>query len=639
MICPCVLKLAFTGTAASNIDGNTLHSAFGFSFDNKHYSLSDKCRDQKRAVLKNLKIVIIDEISMVKSDMLYQLDLRLQEITERTGAPFGGVAVFAFGDMMQLRPVMGMFICEDPIGIEYQVTHAINPRWKMFTSLILEINHRQGNDRVYAELLNRIRIGKHTQDDVELLETRVRPLGHQDLKHASLFIVCKKVDCSRLNIDYLSKLPGDVTCIKAIHHHPTQKNYKPFIEPKEGEVASTSFMNELILKLGAKVIMIHNIDTPDKLTNGQLGVLVDMIKTNDGDINKLVIKLNNKSAGILNRRNHPGLSMKYPECVFIERVTNQYALRKKSGDVGSSAIVIQFPVKLAFAITSHKIQGQTIPMPLTVVLDIDSVFDDGQAHVMLCRAQQITQVYILNKMDESKIRTSKIGLEESDRLAKISMNANPTLWLSNSQETLKVMSLNCAGLIAHYKDIAAGNMVLNGDIIHLIETSLKDEEESPLILPGFECHLTSVGPGKGIATYYKESKFKHKEDFKTMNMQITKFCSGSTDVINVYRSSKGNSGDLLCKLVEMITPGHSILITGDFNICYMNHGRNRMSKGLIEDHGLQQLMQDPTHILGGHIDHVYWKDDQNLWMDPIVERYSPYYSDHDGLCITLKTLV
>ena len=201
------------------------------------------------------------------------------------------------------------------------------------------------------------------------------------------------------------------------------------------------------------------------------------------------------------------------------------------------------------------------------------------------------------------------------------------------------MSLNCAGLIAHYKDIAADNMVLNGDIIHLIETSLKDEEANPLILSGFACHLTSVGPGKGIATYYKESKFKHKVDFKTMNIQITKFCSGSTDVINVYRSSKGNSGDLLCKLVEMITPGHSILITGDFNICYMNHGRNRMSKGLIEDHGLQQLIQDPTHIMGGHIDHIYWKDDQNLWMDPIVERYSPYYSDHDGLCITLKTLV
>ena len=96
--CPCVIKAAFTGTAASNIGGQTLHGAFGFSFNNTHYSLSDKSRDQKRAAMKNLKLVIIDEISMVKSDMLYQLDLRLQEITEKVGTPFGGISVIALGD-------------------------------------------------------------------------------------------------------------------------------------------------------------------------------------------------------------------------------------------------------------------------------------------------------------------------------------------------------------------------------------------------------------------------------------------------------------------------------------------------------------------------------------------------------------
>lgn len=92
--CPYIIKCAFTGTAASNIQGQTLHSAFGFSFDNTHYSLSDKMRDSRRAQLKNLKIVIIDEISMIKADMLYMLNLRLQEITERINIPFGGVAIF-----------------------------------------------------------------------------------------------------------------------------------------------------------------------------------------------------------------------------------------------------------------------------------------------------------------------------------------------------------------------------------------------------------------------------------------------------------------------------------------------------------------------------------------------------------------
>ena len=85
----------------------TLHSAFGFSFENKHYSLSDRARNAKKSILKNLRMVIIDEISMVKADMLYQLDLRLQEIKEKIGTPFGGVSLFCFGDILQLKPVCG----------------------------------------------------------------------------------------------------------------------------------------------------------------------------------------------------------------------------------------------------------------------------------------------------------------------------------------------------------------------------------------------------------------------------------------------------------------------------------------------------------------------------------------------------
>ena len=76
---PYILKCAFTGTAASIIEGQTLHHAFSFSFGNEFFSFADKVRDDRRRLLKNLKILVIDEFSMVKSDMLYQLDLRLKE--------------------------------------------------------------------------------------------------------------------------------------------------------------------------------------------------------------------------------------------------------------------------------------------------------------------------------------------------------------------------------------------------------------------------------------------------------------------------------------------------------------------------------------------------------------------------------
>ena len=110
-----------------------MHSSYGFKFDNKHYSLSDKTRDEKRSIFKNLKLVIIDEVSMVKSDMLYQLDLKLQELKERVGVPFGGVAILDFGNILQLRPVLGAFAFEKPKNPEFHATFKLNNRWEMFS--------------------------------------------------------------------------------------------------------------------------------------------------------------------------------------------------------------------------------------------------------------------------------------------------------------------------------------------------------------------------------------------------------------------------------------------------------------------------------------------------------------------------
>ena len=149
------------------------------------------------------------------------------------------------------------------------------------------------------------------------------------------------------------------------------------------------------------------------------------------------------------------------------------------------------------------------------------MFEHAQAHVMLSRAQHISQIYILNRLDENKIQTSSIGFAETKRLAAISINANPTPWYKENNISLKVVSLNCAGLQAHFRDIQVDDTIAKGDIIHLIETSLEDNEESPLKLQGYDVHLTSVGRGKGIATLYKPDKSKHEGELKRSNMQST----------------------------------------------------------------------------------------------------------------------
>ena len=79
-----------------------------------------------------------------------------------------------------------------------------------------------------------------------------------------------------------------------------------------------------------------------------------------------------------------------------------------------------------------------------------------------------------------------------------------------------------------------------------------------------------------------------------------------------------------------------VLIAGDFNICYMKNKTNKISK-MLENEGFQQLVQHPTHIQGGHIDHVYWRGGERIGSKTAtLERYSPYYSDHDASLITLE---
>ena len=152
-----------------------MHSLFNFR--NEFYSLSDKLRDEKRLLYQNLNIIIIDEISLIKSDMQFQLDLRLREV-KMDDRLFGGVSVFVFGDIMQMRPVMGNYIFQKPNSKEYELAYLQGRHWQSFQIINLEENHRQGSDREYANVLNRIRVGEQTEADIELLRTRVRQPGH-----------------------------------------------------------------------------------------------------------------------------------------------------------------------------------------------------------------------------------------------------------------------------------------------------------------------------------------------------------------------------------------------------------------------------------------------------------------------------
>ena len=166
---PYIIWTTFTGNAALIIKGQTLHTSFNLPFGNEVLSLSDKLRDAKRTVLQNLKVLIIDEISLVKSDILYQINFRLMKDIFQNELLFGGVAVFVFGDIMQIKPTKGSFVFSSPYDERLKLYYAVEDIWKKFEVINIKINHRQDEDKKYADILNRIRVREQTEKDISEL--------------------------------------------------------------------------------------------------------------------------------------------------------------------------------------------------------------------------------------------------------------------------------------------------------------------------------------------------------------------------------------------------------------------------------------------------------------------------------------
>ena len=126
----------------------------------------------------------------------------------------------------------------------------------------------------------------------------------------------------------------------------------------------------------------------------------------------------------------------------IEKVNFPFSISKSKKSIVNTANIIQFPIKLAFACTAHKIQGATIPKPMKIIIDVRDIWQAAICYVMLSRICALWQLYILNAFDEKKMYPMQIALNELQRLEDISMNRNLTEWEGENRNSLKVTSLN-----------------------------------------------------------------------------------------------------------------------------------------------------------------------------------------------------
>ena len=601
-----------------------------------YQSLNDKARDKKRILYKNLKVLIIDEISLVEPDMLYKIDLRLREITQKN-VPFGNVAIFALGDIMQIKPVMGRYIMQNPSNKQFWLTYEVDSLWHKFECIILENNHRQGEDKDYANMLNRIRIGQETSEDVQKLKERVRNENSTDIRKEkdAIYIFGTNKNVNRLNNRRLKEVKGEEIVIQAICLHKSIRNFSPLVDKATGTVQKTPFQKELRVKIGVKVMLTYNVDTSDGLTNGARGDLVGLMRDQKGEISKLIVNFERASHGQEKRNRNQGMTKQYPGGTPIEKVNFSFSISKSKTSVINTANVIQFPIKLAFACTAHKIQGATIPKPMKLIIDVSDIWMAAICYVMLSRICAISQLFILNQFDESKMYTHHQALKELERLEEISINKNPSNWENDESDTLKISSLNCRSLNKHYPDIVDDHLLLKSDIICLQETWLDDDTVlDEYRIEDYDLHLNSNGRGKGIAIYFKKDIMKHEMDIKEENFQLSKFSSLDIDLVVLYRSQNGDLIDLKHKLETLDIQEKPLLVIGDFNFCFSKNSLNPAKK-YLKDQCFTQLIKDPTHIEGNLLDQAYIRDKRKV-LHYSSELHSKYYSDHKALAVIIK---
>ena len=269
---------------------------------------------------------------------------------------------------------------------------------------------------------------------------------------------------------------------------------------------------------------------------------------------------------------------------------------------------------------------------MKISVDIASVFEAAQAYVMLSRVESLDQLYILGSLPENKLYASRKALEELEYMNERSINRNPIPWDKETEGVIKLSSMNCMNLQNTHKDIMRDYTLMKSDILMLQETWLLQQDSKKYEIPGYNIHFNNAGPGKGIAVYYKKEKFKHVTDITQDQMQLTKFRSSEIDIITIYRSDKGNSVELLNCIQSLITNGRHTAICGDLNICYKSNRNNRITK-YLEATSYKQVVQRPTHVKGRLIDHFY----HNVDTEVMVNQYTPYYADHDGICVIIST--
>ena len=647
-----VVKVAPTGKAAFNIRGNTLHSAFKIPA-NRGFNYCTLDRDRLntiRAQLQRMQVVFIDEISMVGSGMFNFLDLRLQQIMG-TKEPFGGLSIVTVGDLFQLKPVFDQWIFENSKdGYTALATNLWQQYFQMFE---LSEVMRQREDKDFAEILNRIREGKHTEADIAVLKKRILNLSsqHPDYPINSTHLFSTNMAVDQHNHDIFLKSTNEKVKIKAIDivlgdlSDELKERLKKQIpnDPSKtmGLYSVCSILND------AKYDLTTNVSVVDGMTNGAECIIKKVDYRVPGSTRPSII-------WVLFQEEHIGkdyrkeFSHLYNQSIDrlwipILEVTRQFRRHQMQ------VLRRQFPLRPSAAKTIHRCQGDTLD---EAVVDLPSSKREHMHYVALSRLRSISGLHILN-INENKITVSKKVQEEMTRLRqKARLNSHIPFLYKDTSESFKILFQNVRSLHLHIADVASDYNVKAADINIFVETALCSNDDNALYeIPGFQLFRNDfmqhgTRTPYGTAVYVKNNALLVSQplrcNYNDVEMTLLKVNQpvNNVHIVGIYRSpSKVKIAQFINALEYLHStflndPNTPTIILGDFNVNLNKNAsdKNTLCKYLIEEKQYVQLINQMTTDYKTQIDHIYTNIPERVKTSGVLESY---FSDHKPIFASL----
>ncbi|OJW49638.1 MAG: AAA family ATPase [Alphaproteobacteria bacterium 41-28] len=350
-----VVVLAPTGVAAINVSGQTIHSFFKFKHGVTLNSIQKLKLKDKKNIYKKLDAIVIDEISMVRADLLDCVDRFLRLNGKKPSLPFGGVQMIFIGDLYQLPPVVTSQE-KEIFGTHYKSPYFFSAKFfENYEMTFIELNKifRQQDNR-FIHLLNAVRNETLTEKDINLLNERVKPNFEAE---GYVYLTPKNSEADAINAERLEALKGKPFIAEAKIEGTFGKEYYPTRQ-------------SLTFKEGAQIMMVNN-DPEGDWVNGTMGKILGFKKYEDGNV---VIGVRLENGAVVKVSPHKWEINRF----FLEENAIQ------SEVIGSFT---QYPLTLAWALTIHKSQGKTFQK---VILDIGSgAFMPGQVYVALSRCTSL----------------------------------------------------------------------------------------------------------------------------------------------------------------------------------------------------------------------------------------------------------